>query len=73
MQKMYFSLNIMPDKYRSYYQGAAKSVIVQTEDGRTLKFPAAELQKFVSHSGVQGRFEIVFSDEHKLVNLSRIG
>jgi len=72
MQKMRFNLDISSEKYLSYYQGAAKFVRVHTEDGRSLKFPASELQKFVTHSGVQGRFEIVFNDQHKLVSLSRI-
>ncbi len=72
MQKMRFSLSISAEKYQSYYQGAAKFVRVQTEDGRTLKFPASELQKYVSHEGIQGRFEIIFDDQHKLVRLNRL-
>lgn len=72
MQKMIFQLDISPQKYHSYYQGAAKFIYVQTEDGRTLKFPASEMQKFVSHAGIQGRFEIIFNDRHKLVSLNRI-
>lgn len=72
MQKMRFSVSITAEQYQSYYQGAAKFVRVQTEDGRSLKFPAAELQKFVTHNGIEGRFEIVFNDQHKLVSLNRL-
>ncbi|VAW69955.1 hypothetical protein MNBD_GAMMA10-3116 [hydrothermal vent metagenome] len=72
MQKMRFSLSISTEQYQAYYQGAAKFVRVQTEDGRTLKFPASELQKYVSHEGIQGRFEIIFDDQHKLVRLDRL-
>ena len=45
---------------------------VLSEDGRTLKFPAEKLQPFVLHDGINGRFEIVFDDQHKLVSLQRI-
>ncbi len=69
---MRFSLSISAEQYQSYYKGSAKFVRVQTEDGRTLKFPASELQKFVSHQGIQGRFEIIFNDQHKLVGLNRV-
>lgn len=69
---MRFNLNISADRYLSYYQGAAKDVWVKTEDGRSLRFPAAELQKFVSHDGVHGRFEIVFDDQNKLIGLKRL-
>lgn len=72
MQRMRFSLNISAEKYQSYYMGAARFVRVQTDDGRSLKFPAAELRRFVTHEGVQGRFEITFDDLHKLVGLERI-
>ncbi len=69
MQKMRFYLDISPQQYLSYYKGAAKFVNVQTDYGRTLKFPASELQKFVTHSGIQG---IEFNAQYKLVNLSRV-
>ena len=72
MQKMRFSLNISAEQYRSYYEGAAKFVRVQAEDGRSLKFPAAKLQQFITHEGIQGPFEIVFDEQHKLVSLKRI-
>ncbi len=72
MQKMRFSLSISAEQYQSYYRGSAKFVRVETEDGRSLRFPAAELQQFVMHDGIQGRFEIVFNAQHKLVGLKRI-
>jgi len=69
---MRFSLSISAEQYQLYYQGSAKFVRVRTEDGRTLKFPASELQKYVSHEGIQGRFEIIFDDNHKLLRLNRL-
>jgi len=72
MKKMRFSLDISTEKYLAYYQGSAKFVRVITEEGLSLKFPASELQKFVTHDGIQGRFEIVFNKQHKLVSMNRI-
>jgi len=46
--------------------------LVVSEDGRSLKFPAALLQKFVTHGGVRGRFEISFNEQNKLVGMRRI-
>ena len=69
---MCFSLDMSTEKYLAYYQGSAKFVRVITEDGLSLKFPASELQKFITHDGIQGRFEIVFNKQHKLVSMSRI-
>jgi len=72
MKRMRFSLDISAEKYLAYYQGSAKFVKVMTEQGLSLRFPASELQKFVSHDGIKGRFEIVFNAQHKLVSMNRI-
>ena len=69
---MYFRLHVSAEKYQSYYQGSAKAVIVTAEDGRTIKFPASALQKFDQHTGIQGRFEIIFDEQYKLVSLNRV-
>ena len=69
---MRFYLDISVQQYQSYYKGSAKFVNVQTDHGRTLKFPASELQKFVTDSGIQGRFEIEFNEQYKLLSLSRV-
>ncbi len=72
MQRMRFSLNISAEQYQSYYVGSARFVRVETDDGRSLKFPAAELRRFVTHDGIQGRFEITFDKQQKLLGLERI-
>lgn len=72
MTRMRFSLSISSEKYQAYYTGQAKFVRVQTQDGRSLKFPAVNLKQFVMHDGIHGHFEIVFDDQNKLVSLQRI-
>jgi len=69
---MTFSLQISAEKYLQYYQGSAKFVLVTTEDGRSLRFPASNLQQFITKDGINGRFEIVFSDENKIVAFRRL-
>jgi Protein of unknown function (DUF2835) len=72
MQKMSFSMHLSSEKYLQFYQGVAKDVIVKTDDGRTLKFPASRLQSFVTQDGITGKFEILFDDDNKIVSLNRI-
>ncbi|MCW9015168.1 MAG: DUF2835 domain-containing protein [Gammaproteobacteria bacterium] len=69
---MTFSLHISPDQYQRYYQGSAKAIIVKASDGRTLRFPASALQKFVTHEGIQGAFEISFDNNNKMIGLIKI-
>ncbi|MCC6207228.1 MAG: DUF2835 domain-containing protein [Gammaproteobacteria bacterium] len=68
-----FTLNISPDEYLRYYQGAARHVVVRGRDGRTVQFPAGLLRGFVSHDGVHGEFRLRFDASNKLVSLDRIG
>ena len=72
MQKMRFTLDISPEKFQRYYEGSARFVHVLTDDGRTLGFPLTAIQKYVTHTGIQGYFEIVFDDQFKLVELKKI-
>ena len=69
---MQFSLSISAEQYQSFYMGSAKSVLVRADDGRSLKFPASSLQQFVNHSGIQGKFEIIFNEQNKLVRINRL-
>jgi hypothetical protein len=72
-QRIRFHLSISADDYLAYYQGVARAVVVQAEDGRSLRFPAGALQPFVTHQGIHGRFELCFDAHHKLQGLRRIG
>ncbi len=67
-----FSLNISPDTYSAYYAGAVKSVVVQTDAGKTVQFPAAILRQFLAHDGIHGVFEMEIDQNNKLVNFRRL-
>ncbi len=68
-----FRLSISTDKYLSYYKGLVNGVSVKAEDGRQIRFPANAVQRFLSHEGIYGRFEIHFDENNKLVGIERIG
>lgn len=68
-----FALNISQDKLLSYYEGAARAVVVNSLDGRSIQFPANLLRQFVTSEGVQGIFEMEFDANNKFVAMRRIG
>ena len=72
MPSIRFSINISAGRLEAYYRGTANQIQVLSEDGRQVRFPAAELRQFVTDSGVQGRFEISFDHNHKLQGLRRV-
>ncbi len=70
--KIRFYLDISQVEYLRYYRGSAQSVLVQAEDGRKVRFPAANLRPFVSADGVRGRFEISLDDNNSLLDICRL-
>jgi hypothetical protein len=67
-----FKLNISPEAYLRYYQGAVRDVIARGHDGRTIQFPAGLLRRFLTHDGIYGEFRLRFDASHRLVSLDRI-
>ena len=71
MSTVHFSLSISSEQYLAHYQGYAHSVSVIGVDGRRIEFPAEHLRPFLTHTGINGRFEIEFDQQHRFVALRR--
>jgi hypothetical protein len=67
-----FHLDITPEEYLSYYNGAVKYVFTYAVDGRSVRFPAGLLRRFVGRDGIHGTFEILFDKEGKLQEMRRL-
>lgn len=72
LKRIRFSLDIPSEQYLRYYQGNARTVSVQAEDGRHVRFPAANLRAFVDRNGVRGRFEITLDKTNRLLEIRRV-
>jgi len=70
--KIRFYLDISQAEYLRYYRGNAQSVLVQAEDGRMVRLPAANLRPFVSASGIKGRFEMSLDENNSLLDIVRL-
>lgn len=69
MREIVVDLKISTEEYLSMYQGIAKDVVAVSRDGRTVRFPAKSLQRYVTYSGIVGTFTIYFDNKNKLVNV----
>jgi len=67
-----FRLAISGEEYLAYYQGSAQVVVVNTEDNKTIRFPASAIRKFVTHDGIFGVFEITYDENNKLISIQLI-
>jgi len=73
MPRLLFNLDISAAEYQAFYSGIYKVILARAENGQRLQFPANELRRFVSHTGIQGRFEISFSADNRLLGLKKVG
>ncbi|MBY7853086.1 DUF2835 domain-containing protein [Vibrio fluvialis] len=69
MNRYLFSLNISYQAFLSHYSGAASTVLVLTECGLRLQFPAAKFRPFLSQIGVKGRFRLTTDQNNKFLKL----
>ncbi|MBL4762174.1 MAG: DUF2835 domain-containing protein [Gammaproteobacteria bacterium] len=67
-----FSMNISAEKCLRYYQGSAKYIVVTSDNGKTVRLPADAIQKFVTASGMHGRFQLEINGNNALVKLERL-
>ena len=72
-QSIKFSIKLSYEKYLSFYQGYAESVLVRAYDGRKIKFPAEILKPYLTREGINGHFIIHFDDRNKYKSLEKIG
>ena len=71
VQTISVRLAISPEKYKAYYQGQVQFIQAQSNDGRSIRFPANAVRQFLTVEGVHGEFEIRIDQNNKLVGVSR--
>lgn len=52
-----------------YYNGSARNVVVTTDCGQRIQFPAEHIRRFIKQDGIRGRFCISFDANNKLMKL----
>ena len=71
-KELFFSLNVSREQALRYYQGTIRFVVVTTNNGQKLQFPAEHIRPFIDQMGIQGQFCIQFDVDNKLIGLKRI-
>ncbi|PCI53818.1 MAG: hypothetical protein COB45_09605 [Gammaproteobacteria bacterium] len=54
--KYYFSLHLSKNEFLPYYRGQVYSIVVKSNLGTTIQFPAMHLRSHLSSDGVSGDF-----------------
>lgn len=66
------SLSIPAERYVALYAGKVTSVRAVTEEGLRVQFPGKVLNRFVTHEGLYGRFELKIDNNNRLQSIGLI-
>lgn len=67
-----FQLVLTADQIERLYSGSAQSVVCRCTTGQVIRFPLKVLRPFVTRTGVNGRFKIIFDDNYKFKTLKQL-
>lgn len=72
MSSVIVDIFISAEEYLKWYGGAATEVYTTSRDGRSVRFPAKILQKYVGHEGIRGTFLISFDENQRFKKIERL-
>ncbi|MBR7889201.1 DUF2835 domain-containing protein [Marinomonas sp. A79] len=72
MAKIVLNVALSALKYEAMYAGLAKNLVANSLDGRKVQLPLSAFQRFVTHQGIHGFFEVEFDDSNKLISVTKI-
>ncbi len=72
MRTVIVDIFISADEFVKQYQFSGAVVATYSRDGRSVQFPANILQRFISHTGIDGSFRIQFDDSGKFIQIEKI-
>ena len=71
MRRFAFNMALSAEKTRSIYEGQARYILVETDEGLRLQLPAANFREFVSVNGIHGQFNVTIDADNKIIELRR--
>ena len=72
MAKVVLSVALPAFKYEAMYAGSARNLVASSLDGRKVQLPLVAFQRFVTHQGINGVFEVEFDDMNKLIGVTQL-
>jgi len=56
----------------AYYRGDYEFVQVIEDGGKSIRFPASHIRRFVSSLGIRGRFRLCLTDSNNFISLEKV-
>ena len=72
MRKFEFEMALSAHKTQSIYEGQARYILVESDQGLKLQLPAPNFREYVTAEGIHGHFQVEIDSTNKLRSLTKI-
>ena len=72
MPNFTFKLALSAAQTKSIYAGQARAILVESEQGLSLRLPASNFRTHVNAEGINGRFSVDIDDNNKIQALVKL-
>ena len=72
MHTFEFDMTLSATKTRTIYEGQARHILVESDQGVMLQLPASNFYRYVTAEGIRGRFSVDVDADNKIVALRRL-
>ncbi|WP_087017843.1 DUF2835 family protein [Thaumasiovibrio subtropicus] len=73
MKAYTFRISISYHLFMQHYNGVAKTVLIECEQGLRLQLPATRFRPYLTHAGINGRFRIIIDENNRIKQMDRLG
>lgn len=72
MRNFEFNLALSAQKIEAIYEGQARYIVVESDQGLKLQLPATNFRGYVTDAGIHGRFQVEIDDHNKILTLRKL-
>jgi len=72
MRNFEFTMALSAQKTQSIYQGQARYIVVESDQGLKLQLPAVNFRSYVTAQGIHGRFKVEIDPDNKIRALRKL-
>jgi len=72
MRNYEFDMALSAQKTQAIYEGRARYILVESDQGIKLQLPAVNFYRHVTATGIQGRFNVDIDDDNKIIALRKL-
>lgn len=71
-QSHYFSVSMNYAKCEDLYRHQIKFLVVTSHDGKRIRLPKENMQKFITPAGLQGQYHLIIDQNNKIVSIESV-